>query len=47
MFKKKNIKIWRRRGSNPGPHTCKACALPLSYVPVENKNYNLDSNPKR
>ena len=24
---------WRCRGSNPGPHTCKACALPLSYIP--------------
>ena len=26
-------KSWRCRGSNPGPHTCKACALPLSYIP--------------
>ena len=26
-------KTWRCRGSNPGPHTCKACALPLSYIP--------------
>ena len=26
-------KIWRCRGLNPGPHTCKACALPLSYIP--------------
>ena len=25
--------FWRCRGSNPGPHTCKACALPLSYIP--------------
>ena len=24
---------WRCRGLNPGPHTCKACALPLSYIP--------------
>ena len=24
---------WRCRGSNPGPHTCEACALPLSYIP--------------
>ena len=24
---------WRCWGSNPGPHTCKACALPLSYIP--------------
>ena len=26
-------KMWRCRGLNPGPHTCKACALPLSYIP--------------
>lgn len=25
---------WRCRGLNPGPHTCKACALPLSYIPL-------------
>lgn len=25
---------WRCRGLNPGPHTCKACALPLSYIPI-------------
>ena len=25
--------VWRCRGSNPGPHTCEACALPLSYIP--------------
>ena len=24
---------WRWQGSNPGPHTCKACALPVSYTP--------------
>ncbi len=24
---------WRCWGLNPGPHTCKACALPLSYIP--------------
>ena len=24
---------WRCRGSNPGPFTCKANALPLSYIP--------------
>ena len=24
---------WRCRGLNSGPHTCKACALPLSYIP--------------
>ena len=24
---------WRCRGSNPGPHACKAGALPLSYIP--------------
>ena len=26
-------KMWRCRGSNPGPFTCKANALPLSYIP--------------
>ena len=25
---------WRCGGSNPGPFTCKANALPLSYIPV-------------
>ena len=25
--------MWRCRGSNPGPFTCKANALPLSYIP--------------
>ena len=29
------LKIWSCRGSNPGPHTCKACALPLSYNPSQ------------
>ena len=24
---------WRCRGLNPGPFTCKANALPLSYIP--------------
>lgn len=24
---------WRCRGLNPGPHTCEARALPLSYIP--------------
>ncbi len=28
---------WRCRGSNPGPFTCKANALPLSYNPTMNK----------
>ena len=25
---------WRCRGSNPGPFTCKANALPLSYIAI-------------
>ena len=25
--------MWRCRGSNPGPFTCKANALPLSHIP--------------
>ncbi len=27
------ISVWRYRGSNPGPFTCKANALPLRYIP--------------
>ena len=27
-------KIWRCGGLNPGPFTCKANALPLSYIPL-------------
>ena len=27
-------KMWRCGGLNPGPFTCKANALPLSYIPV-------------
>ena len=26
---------WRCRGLNSGPHTCEACALPLSYIPLD------------
>lgn len=34
MFYKENLqKNWRYRGSNSGPFTCKANALPLSYIP--------------
>ena len=29
---------WRCRGSNPGPFTCKANALPLSYIPIWPEN---------
>jgi hypothetical protein len=28
------LKYWRCRGLNPGPFTCKADALPLSYIPT-------------
>ena len=27
-------RMWRCRGLNPGPLTCKASALPLSYIPI-------------
>ena len=27
-------RFWRCRGLNPGPFTCKANALPLSYIPL-------------
>ena len=30
--------FWRCWGSNRGPHTCKACALPLSYIPSWNSS---------
>ena len=30
----------RCRGLNPGPHTCKACALPLSYIPLPAIRYS-------
>ena len=28
------VLFWRCRGSNPGPHIRKICALPLSYIPT-------------
>ena len=31
---------WRCRGLNSGPHTCEACALPLSYIPSDFKPYS-------
>ena len=34
-MEKKN-QNWRCGGSNPGPLTCKASALPLSYIPPRN-----------
>ena len=33
----KNKRIWRCRGLNPGPFTCKANALPLSYIPSSSR----------
>lgn len=32
-----DTEIWRCQGSNPRPHICKACALPLSYIPIGQK----------
>ena len=29
----KSKRPWRHRGLNPGPLTCEASALPLSYIP--------------
>lgn len=41
IVKEKNINtitaVWRCRGLNPGPHTCEARALPLSYIPQPGK----------
>ena len=34
-FSDRNEKDWRCGGLNPGPFTCKANALPLSYIPVD------------
>ena len=30
-------KLWRCGGLNPGPFTCKANALPLSYIPCDHR----------
>jgi hypothetical protein len=44
-----NKKTWRCRGSNPGPFTCKANALPLSYIPIFewSKYFNYNSDNKK
>src|SRR4029434_4635736 len=34
-------RFWRCRGTIPGPHTCKACALPLSYIPELQSQWGL------
>ena len=34
-------RFWRCRGTIPGPHTCKACALPLSYIPKLQSQWGL------
>ena len=35
LVTEKNLKkTWRCGGLNPGPFTCKANALPLSYIPL-------------
>ena len=31
----KSKRPWRHRGLNPGPLTCEASALPLSYIPTK------------
>ena len=33
VYVQKKMNSWRCRGLNPGPFTCKANALPLSYIP--------------
>ena len=33
FYRPTTIQNWRYRELNPGPHTCEACALPLSYIP--------------
>ena len=47
-WSKEKTPDWRCRGSNPGPHTCKACALPLSYIPYHAcYTCNISSNQTR
>lgn len=44
LGRKKGRKPWRCRGLNPGPHTCKACALPLSYIPFPRQSCRIGSH---
>ena len=39
--KRQRLKLlcWRCRGSNPGPHICETCALPLSYIPTPGNSF--------
>ena len=41
LYNSNLMKKWRCRGSNPGPFTCKANALPLSYIPYDKLNGRL------
>src|SRR4029434_1609506 len=34
-------RFWRCRGTIPGPDTCEACALPLSYIPKLQSQWGL------
>ena len=34
--------MWRCGGSNPGPFTCKANALPLSYIPSKGLSHQIE-----
>ena len=36
IFSNAMKKLWRCRDLNPGPLTCEASALPLSYIPNDN-----------
>ena len=39
QYLQKKPKHWRCRGLNPGPLTCEASALPLSYIPTGIREY--------
>ena len=39
-------KAWRCRGLNPGPLTCKASALPLSYIPCAPNSQKLNGSSR-
>ena len=41
-YSQKGIQKWRCRGSNPGPFTCKANALPLSHIPIHSLSININ-----
>ena len=39
--------MWRCGGSNPGPFTCKANALPLSYIPSKGLTHQIEEETSK